>query len=64
MDRERARLEEKVRRLHRQYREVEIDEGEYRHELELTRAKLSTMVVPGHGEIVQVGDHIEGIVLA
>ena len=48
MERERARLEEKVRRLHRQYREVEIEEAEYRKELELTRAKLATLVVPGH----------------
>ena len=64
MDRERARLQEKVRRLQRQYREVEIDEDDYRRELELTRAKLATLVVPGHGEIVQLGDHVEGIVSA
>ena len=64
MDRERARLQEKVRRLQRQYREVEIDEDDYRRELELTRAKLGTLVVSGHGEIVQLGDHVEGIVLA
>lgn len=54
----------KAQRLQRQYREVEIDEADYRREPELTRTELAALVVPGHGEIVQVGDHVEGIVLA
>ena len=39
-------------------------EADYRREPELTRTELAALVVPGHGEIVQVGDHVEGIVLA
>ena len=62
--RERRRQEEKLRRLKRQYREVEIDEGEYRRELALTQTKLASLVAPPQDEVVQLGDNVEGIVLA
>ena len=55
---------EKARRLKRQYREVEIDENDYRRELEETRSKLASLSVPEQQEIVHLGDHVEGVVLA
>ena len=61
---ERVRLEEKMRRLKRQYREVEIHEDEYRRELGLTQARLSSLAIPEHEEVVHLGDSVEGIVLA
>ncbi|MCH9039575.1 MAG: recombinase family protein [Chloroflexi bacterium] len=61
---EKARLDEKMRRLKRQYREVEIDEAEYRQELQLTQAKLATLTVPEQEEMVHLGDHVEGMVVA
>ena len=39
LQRERNRLEEKLRRLKRLYREVEIEEADYRQEVALTQAK-------------------------
>ena len=62
--RERARQEEELRRLKRQYREVEIDESDYRRELALTEAKLASLTTPKQDEVVQLGDNVEGIVLA
>ncbi len=61
---ERVRLEEKLKRVKRQYREVEISEEEYRRELLLTQSKLSTLVIPEQEQIVHLGDHVEGMVLA
>jgi hypothetical protein len=63
-DRERARLEEKLRRLKRQYREVEIDEDEYSREMELTHSRLASIAVPEEQEVLYIGDHVEGMVLA
>ncbi len=61
---ERARLEEKIRRLSRQYREVEIGETEYRREREITQARLDAIREVAEGETVRTGDHIEGLVEA
>jgi len=61
---EKTRLNEKMRRLKRQYREVEIDESEYRQELELTQAHLDTITVPEQEEMVHLGDHVEGMVVS
>ena len=58
---EQIRLQEKLRRLKRQYREVEIDEDEYRRELDLTQARLAGLVLPEEHEVVRLGDHVEGI---
>jgi hypothetical protein len=62
--RERARLEEKLRRLARQYREVEIEEEEYRREREITQAALAALQEAGEERVIQVGDYIEGMVAA
>ena len=64
VQRERVRLEEKLRRLKRQYREVEIAENEYRRELELTQTKVASLVDPEQEETMNLGDHVEGLVSA
>ena len=64
IQRERNRLEEKLRRLKRLYREVEIEEADYRQEVALTQAKLSGLVNPEHHQVVTLGDHVEGVVAA
>jgi len=64
LQRERNRLEEKLRRLKRLYREVEIEEADYRQEVALTQAKLSGMVNPEHAQVVTLGDNVEGVVAA
>ena len=64
LEKDKARLEEKLKRLKHQYREVEIGEDEYRHELQLTQVKLATLVPPEEHEVIHLGDHIEGIPLA
>ena len=64
LQRERNRLEEKLRRLKRLYREVEIEEGDYRQEVALTQAKLSGMGNPEHHQVVNLGDNVEGVVAA
>jgi len=61
---ERARLEEKTRRIKRQYRDVEIGEAEYRRELALAQDKLAALAQPEGEEVMHLGDHIEGLVLA
>ena len=63
-DRERARLEEKLRRLRRQYREVEIGEEEYKRELVLAQATLDAIRMPSMEQTTQLGDNIEGFVRA
>ncbi len=62
--RERARLEEKLRRLARQYREVEIGEDEYRREREMTQATLAALQETKESRIIQAGDYVEGMVVA
>ncbi len=61
---ERARLEEKIRRLSRQYREVEIGETDYRREREITQARLDAIREVAEDETVRTGDHVEGLVEA
>jgi len=61
---DRNRLEEKLRRLKRLYREVEIEEADYRQEVALAQAKLSGMVNPEHAQVVTLGDNVEGVVAA
>ena len=46
------------------YREVEIDQAEYRQEVALTQAKLSGLVNPAHHQVVSLGDNVEGVVAA
>ena len=55
---------EKLRRLKWLYREVEIEEGDYRQEAALAQAKLSGIVNPEHAQIVTLGDNVEVVVAA
>ena len=64
VQRERNRLEEKIRRLKRLYQEVEIDEPEFRQEMLLTQSKLSSLVDAHQDEVVTLGDNMEGVVAA
>ena len=64
IQRERTRLVEKLRRLKRLYQEVEIGEAEYRQEMTLTQAKLSSLVDAQQDEVVTLGDNVEGVVAA
>ena len=64
VNRERTRLEEKLRRLRRLYQEVAIEESEYRQEVSSTKAKLVGLIDTGQDEVVTLGDNVEGIVEA
>ena len=64
VNRERVRLEEKLRRLRRLYQEVEIEESEYRREVSPTEARLSSLVDIRQDELVTLGDNVEGVVVA
>ncbi len=60
--REKSRLEEKLRRLRVQYREVEIGEGEYRGELKETKERLASLNPPQEmtaEEILKAGEYLE-----
>ena len=50
--------------MKRLYREVEIEEADYRQEAALTQAKLSSMANPEHHQVVAIGDNVEGVVAA
>jgi len=60
--RERARLEEKLRRIKVQYREVEISEQEYRGQLAETKERLASLNPPQEmkaEEILKAGEYLE-----
>jgi len=60
--RERARLEEKLRRVRVQYREVEITEEEYRRELAETKERLANLTPPREmraDELLRAGEYLE-----
>jgi site-specific DNA recombinase len=61
---ERARLEEKLRRLKKLYREVEITEDDYGREKGLTEAALVAIKYPEQQRVIELGDHVEGMVHA
>ena len=50
--------------MKRLYREVKIEEADYRQEAALTQAKLSSMANPEHHQVVTLGDNVEGVVAA
>ncbi|MCH8348670.1 MAG: recombinase family protein, partial [Chloroflexi bacterium] len=63
-DTERHRLEEKLKRIKQQYREGDIDQREYEREMSLTKAALTAVQSPVDAQLVQLGDHIEGLIEA
>jgi len=64
VSRERDRLEAKQKRIKYQFREGDIDKAEYQQEMTLTKAALEAVRTPQNGDLVQIGDHIEGLVEA
>lgn len=62
---ERARLEEKLRRLHQAWIEVEIDEGYYRTEKAKAESRLASLVVPdGVVKIEEAANYLKDLSLA
>lgn len=57
--RERARMEEKLRRLTRSYHDVEITEAEYRRERDRAQARLAELVVPQACDLSDAGEMLE-----
>ena len=60
--RERQRREQKLRRIKLQFREGDIEQREYEAEMGLANASLAAVQVPDEEQLVQIGDHIEGLV--
>ena len=63
-EKKRVNLEERLLRVKKQYRDLEINEHEYEQELAITQAQVASLV-PSEGQaVVQLGDNVEGLVLA
>jgi len=58
---ERARLQERLRRLQRLYLDG-YPEDEYRREKEVILAALDTLGQPQEQEVLVLGDHVEGLI--
>ncbi|HLV44253.1 MAG TPA: recombinase family protein, partial [Aggregatilineales bacterium] len=61
--RERQQVEEKLRRLKRLYRDLIIDDAEYKSSLEELQRKLHTLVLPSDTQVVQAGEYLENLAL-
>lgn len=61
IERERARLAEKQRRLQRSYLEVEIDEATYRRDRAETQTQLDALVIPAVPDVVAAGQFLESL---
>ena len=64
MEKKRVNLEERLLRVKKQYRDLEIGEHEYKQELELTLTQIARLAPPEGQVVVQLGDNVEGLVLA
>ena len=63
-EKERHRLEQKLKRIKFQYREGDLDQREYAREMGLTKSALTAVQSPVDAQLVQLGDHIEGLIEA
>ena len=61
---ESRRLQEKLKRTKYQFREGDIDQREYEQEMALTNAALEAAEPHADDHVIQLGDHIEGLVEA
>lgn len=61
---EHNRLEAKLKRIKFQFREGDIDQAEYQQEIALTKAALQAVQAAPDSQLIQLGDHIEGLVEA
>lgn len=59
VERERARLNEKLNRLRKAYFEVEIDEATYRRERAQAQTRLDALVIPEESDVVAAGSFLE-----
>lgn len=59
--REREQVEEKLRRLKRMYRDLIIDDEEYKTSVEELRRKLDTLVLPDNPQVVSAGEYLENL---
>jgi hypothetical protein len=58
---ERRQVEERLRRLTRLYRDLLIEEDEYRESRAALQQKLATLIVPENKEIIEAGHYLESL---
>ena len=56
---ERAHLQEKLRRLTYLYRDLLIEEGEYRETKDAVQKRLASLIVPENAELIEAGEYLE-----
>jgi len=59
VQRERTRTEEKLRRLKQMYRDLIIDEEEYRSALKDLQMQLASLVLPSSPHLIEAGEYLE-----
>jgi DNA invertase Pin-like site-specific DNA recombinase len=59
--RERKRVEEKLKRLKELYRDLVIEEEEYRASLKQLQSQLATLVLPNSPQLIQAGEYLENL---
>ena len=59
--RAREAVQEKLRRLANLYRDLLIDEDEYRESLDKLQNQLSTLIVPDKQKVIQAGNYLESV---
>lgn len=61
--RERKVVEEKLRRLKRLYRDLLVDDAEYKSSLNELQTRLSALVLPSSPHLIEAGEYLENMVL-
>lgn len=59
--RERNEIQERLRRLKRLYKDLLIEDFEYRAEYEQLQRRLSSLVLPSSPHLVRAGEYLEGL---
>lgn len=59
--REREQVQEKIRRLKRMYKDLIVDDTEYKASLEEMQRKLQTLVLPNNPQVVKAGEYLEDL---
>ena len=58
---ERAQVEEKLRRLVQLYKELLIEESEYRETRALLKKQLTLLTLPENRELIEAGQYLESL---
>ena len=58
---ERKRVEEKLKRLKTMYRELLVEEEEYRASLKQLQSQLSALVLPNSPQLIEAGEFLENL---